>query len=90
MNYNEIDSVDIRKCRQLAHVIVSTIQTQGKAEQAMAIGMLVSAMSELGVDVPRLLSSSDNALNHAKKVHPNETMALLMYIDNCIVGNGYP
>ena len=85
MNYNEIDSVDIRKCRQLAHVIVSTIQTQSKAEQAMAVAILVNAMAECGADINRLLASGGNALSHAKKVHPNETTALLMYVDNCVV-----
>lgn len=89
MNYNEIDSVDIRKCRQLAHIIVSTIQTQSKAEQAMALGMVMSAIQEVGGDVNRLLMSSDNALTHAKRTQPNETKAMLMYVDNCIVGNGY-
>jgi hypothetical protein len=85
MNFNELDSVDIRAARQLAHRLIDVMQHYPKGEQAMSLALLMAALGDLDVDLNKLLASGANGLKHAKTVHKAETAALLMYLDHCVL-----
>ena len=85
MSDNEYQHVDIRQARQLAYRIVDLIQTDPRAVQVASVMMLVSALSKNEQDVVGLLYESDYMLDHASKVQPAETQALLQYVKQCMI-----